>query len=924
MRHARAIRSRRACPICLEGGQHWRRMTQASIEAVGAFAEDCIPPECDYESQGALLNAINEWAAPRGYAFTTGRSTYEKTGRRTITYMCDRSCRPPTTLRDRQRKTTTRGTGCPFSVLAKESRDKNTWTLRHRPDKRFSVHNHPPSQHLSAHPAHRKLSNEDEAKLASLANSGVAPKHIRTYLRQYCNSSATQQDVYNCIAATRRKVCEGQSSIHALANQLDQEGFWSRIQFDPDGRVTAVMFAHPDSLAYLQAYPDILLLDCTYKTNKHRMPLLDMIGVDACQKSFCIGFAFLSGETEEDYIWALDRLRSLYEHHSARLPSVVLTDRCTACMNAVAVCFPSSCSLLCLWHANKAVLRRCLPAFSRQDQLAASDLAEADTAKASTTDTNGWGDFYRFWHSIIGSTSEQAFKERVLAFEKKYVPDYLNEVGYVKSCWLEPYKDRLVKAWVDQHTHFGNTATSRVEGIHALLKSHLNKSTLDLFEAWRAMKHALLNQLSQLQTNQALQQTRFPIELSGPLYSAVRGWVSHEALRKVEEQRKLLDRRNPPPPLICTGSFTRSQGLPCLHAIKILQDGGQVLSLEHFHSHWHLRRSGAPRLLLEPRQRIEPSFSASNIPKQSIRREPSSFESVEVAAKAPPKCSRCHAVGHTRMARVCPLRFEELLQQETTASEPLPQSATPSDPDPVLHQMIHLSESLDEVLAPVAEDDPSPTVLAHPLTPSASHSAQSIQSSAVSVESPPASRSRRPSTSPGRGMPNSPSSIPQLSGSPVHETQRLLRRSSPLPPRYDSPQAIYGRYVTARGAWYARQPAGSIKTNQQYRRAMALPVRYDRQSYEWCLDYKQMSKRCITSTGSREWTKEEMMAYLDWSKAEEKRIEAQVAKEMGDNPLASGRRGVKDIWQTIEKDSREREAFYAEKDKTEQCIFVEL
>lgn len=93
---------------------------------------------------------------------------------------------------------------------------------------------------------------------------------------------ATQQDIYNRIAATRREVCEGQSSIYALASQLDEEGFWSRIQFGEDGRVTAVLFAHPDSLAYLQAYPDILLLDCTYKMNKHGMPLLDMIRVDAC------------------------------------------------------------------------------------------------------------------------------------------------------------------------------------------------------------------------------------------------------------------------------------------------------------------------------------------------------------------------------------------------------------------------------------------------------------------------------------------------------------------------------------------------------------------------------------------------------------------------------------------------------------------
>ena len=73
----------------------------------------------------------------------------------------------------------------------------------------------------------------------------------------------TQQDIYNRIAYTKRAVCESHSSIYALANQLDKEGLWSRMQFDSDGWVIAVLFAHPDSLAYLQAYPDIFLLDCT-------------------------------------------------------------------------------------------------------------------------------------------------------------------------------------------------------------------------------------------------------------------------------------------------------------------------------------------------------------------------------------------------------------------------------------------------------------------------------------------------------------------------------------------------------------------------------------------------------------------------------------------------------------------------------------
>jgi hypothetical protein len=83
-----------------------------------------------------------------------------------------------------------------------------------------------------------------------------------------------------------------------------------------------------------------------------------------------------------------------------------------------------------------------------------------------------------------------------------------------------------------------------------------------------------------------------------------------------------------------------------------------------------------------------------------------------------------------------------------------------------------------------------------------------------------------------------------------------------------------------------------------------------------------MSKRCVTSTGSRDWTKEEMMAYLDWSKAEDERVEAQVAEEMGDDPLANRRRGVKDIWGRIEADSREQDALHLARGRTEDCIIV--
>ncbi|TVY74433.1 PKS-NRPS hybrid synthetase [Fusarium oxysporum f. sp. cubense] len=421
--------------------------------------------------------------------------------------MCDRRRNHPIVSRERQRKTTTRTTGCEFSVLAKENKDRSTWTLRHRSESRFSLHNHEPSQDTTAHPVLRTMSKEHLSQLTGLANAGIAPKEIRTFMRQNTDTIATQQDIYNRIADARREVCQGQSSINALADQLFREGFWSQFQTGPDGRVKAVLFAHPESVAYLQAYPDVLILDCTYKTNKYGMPLLDLIGVDSCQRSFCVAFAFLSGECEEDYFWALDRFRSLCENHRIRHPSVILTDRCLACMNAVDTCFPSSRPLLCLWHVNKAVLHYCQPGFTRQTQ-------------GDNPGIEAWDEFYGHWHSIIKSPNEQTFHERVSEFEKKYLPDYIEEVRYIKTNWLDQYKEKLVKAWVNQHPHFDNVVTSRVEGIHWLLKSHLKVATLDLFEAWQSIKHALLNQLAELKSNQAKQKIRTPIELSSTLYGA--------------------------------------------------------------------------------------------------------------------------------------------------------------------------------------------------------------------------------------------------------------------------------------------------------------------------------------------------------------------------------------------------------------------
>lgn len=168
------------------------------------FPDDCLPPENEYESRETLHAAINAWAGPRGYAFVTGKSTKTASGRRTVIFSCDRGGQPPKATTARKRLTSTRRIGCRFSVLAKESLDKTKWRLSHRPGNESAHHNHQPSESVSVHPVLRQLSDVDKSTIIKLANAGVAPRQISTYLKQNTEALATQQDIYNCITQYRR------------------------------------------------------------------------------------------------------------------------------------------------------------------------------------------------------------------------------------------------------------------------------------------------------------------------------------------------------------------------------------------------------------------------------------------------------------------------------------------------------------------------------------------------------------------------------------------------------------------------------------------------------------------------------------------------------------------------------------------------
>lgn len=96
-------------------------------------------------------------------------------------------------------------------------------------------------------------------------------------------------------------------------------------------------------------------MDCTYKSNKYCLLLLNVVGTTCLNTTFYSAFGFLLQERIEDFIWFLRILQTLYRQLDLEDLKIIVTDRDSALMAAIRKIFPHTENLLCLWRINKCV-----------------------------------------------------------------------------------------------------------------------------------------------------------------------------------------------------------------------------------------------------------------------------------------------------------------------------------------------------------------------------------------------------------------------------------------------------------------------------------------------------------------------------------------------------------------------------------------
>ena len=286
---------------------------QDSIEPTQQPIMPPPPGTGTFDDIQSLIDAVNKHAGPNGYAVVKARSKRHKThGYVNRVYLaCDRSGKENKRNIDliRKRLTSSRMCECPFSIVA--SYDSLQWIYTVRD----STHNHPPSGYQGAHPALRHLTPEALDTIRRQTLAGSSAREVVSVLRLEDSTAYIKaKDVSNAKNLIRRKEIGPMTPTQALMLQLNKrDDFFMEFVKDNNNRLTHLFIVYEKSRNLLRQNPDVLIIDSTYKTNVYGMPLVNILGVTTLGTTFYVGFAFIVGETMDDYAWVMQCLKKLYD-----------------------------------------------------------------------------------------------------------------------------------------------------------------------------------------------------------------------------------------------------------------------------------------------------------------------------------------------------------------------------------------------------------------------------------------------------------------------------------------------------------------------------------------------------------------------------------------------------------------------------------
>ncbi|KAK9064754.1 hypothetical protein SSX86_016136 [Deinandra increscens subsp. villosa] len=295
------------------------------------------PETVSYATNRAFASRedLQKWAKDRGrkygFAIVIGRSRANES----VELLCDRGPKRPSTAKVRD--TGTIKNDCAFKLVGRYSGRSDCWSL----EEICKLHNHKPFVFEEGHPYLRRLTSEQSDFVATLYKLHVKPRNILLALREkFPGNCCILKDIYNVTRKIREQDKVGRSPMEILENYLYANGFVFNTRVNEITNATEdIFFCHPLSYKMWRAFPHVVLIDTTYKTNFYNIPFVQLVGVTSTSKSFCIAHAFIANEREDNFTWVLKQAKGMID--KCMEPRIIVTDRDQALMRSCDYVFPN-------------------------------------------------------------------------------------------------------------------------------------------------------------------------------------------------------------------------------------------------------------------------------------------------------------------------------------------------------------------------------------------------------------------------------------------------------------------------------------------------------------------------------------------------------------------------------------------------------
>ncbi|KAF0726869.1 hypothetical protein Ae201684P_010581 [Aphanomyces euteiches] len=408
---------------------------------VPPFHQFPVHPEAIFDSPEEAQATINLFTRDHGYAVIRLRRVLDKNSNiRRVVLACDRhgvykpsKSTPGTKKRNGK---ATKKCDCPMRMhLVREvstSSSTCAWRIEYRGGE--SHHNHEPSMDPSSHTMHRRFDRTDEVIEAIVTDANTSITAAQTLVQVRQNNPQIllrKSDIYNAKRKETLKRIGCNTRTQHLLNELQKNGDYYRHRLDMESRLSHLFFAIHEVLDVFKANYDIIMMDCTYKTNKFGMPLLNFIGVSGMNTTLHLAHCFMAGESTDDYTWALTTLKECLSSHAILSPSVILVDRDLALLNALDTSFPNVPALLCLWHVVKAVETHARRTFQK-----VPDISRTNSNDTNLVDSPQHRKFCDTFISMIRATTEESYNQ----YHAQLWEMSREEAQYIDETWLFMWK----------------------------------------------------------------------------------------------------------------------------------------------------------------------------------------------------------------------------------------------------------------------------------------------------------------------------------------------------------------------------------------------------------------------------------------------------------------------------------------------------